>query len=315
MSKKFRFACYNILNSNKGKDMRKDRRESDNVDDRRSQSGGFGGGGGVSMGTVMMLAPLIKRLLGTKFGWAIIGLGIVAYMSGYNPLALLGVQTPTQNKVVNQAKDDREASFMKTVLADTEDVWREILPKYGMRYKEPTMVLYRGSTRSGCGHASAQMGPFYCPADEKVYLDLSFFDELAKRHNAPGDFAQAYVLAHEIGHHIQHLQGTLNKVQQYKQKVRSDKKSNAVQVRVELQADCYSGVWAHHAQKRFNILEEGDIEEALQAASSIGDDVLQRKTTGHVRPDAFTHGSAAQRQEWFRKGLKTGDLRVCNTFK
>jgi hypothetical protein len=304
-----------FLNSNKGKDMRKDRRESDNVDDRRSQSGGFGGGGGVSMGTVMMLAPLIKRLLGTKFGWAIIGLGVVAYMSGYNPLALLGVQAPTQNKVVNQAKDDREASFMKTVLADTEDVWREILPKYGMRYKEPTMVLYRGSTHSGCGDASAQMGPFYCPADEKVYLDLSFFDELAQRHNAPGDFAQAYVLAHEIGHHIQHLQGTLNKVQQYKQKVRNDKKSNAVQVRVELQADCYSGVWAHHAQKRFNILEEGDIEEALQAASSIGDDVLQRKATGHVRPDAFTHGSAAQRQEWFKKGLKTGDLRVCNTFK
>ncbi len=293
--------------------MRKDRRESNNVEDRREESGGQSSGGGVSMGQMMMLAPFVKKLLGTKFGWAVIGLGAVAYMNGYNPLALLGIQTPTQNQRVSSVNDDKEANFMKTVLADTEDVWREILPKYGMKYKEPTMVLYRGSTHSGCGHASAQMGPFYCPADQKVYLDLSFFDELANNHNAPGDFAQAYVLAHEIGHHIQNIQGTLSKVQKYKQQAKSEKKSNALQVRVELQADCYSGVWAHHAQKRFNILEEGDIEEALQAASSIGDDVLQRKATGHVRPDGFTHGSAAQRQEWFTKGLKTGDLKACNT--
>jgi predicted metalloprotease len=177
------------------------------------------------------------------------------------------------------------------------------------------MVLYRGYTRSGCGAAQTQMGPFYCPVDKKVYLDLSFFDELAKRHNAPGDFAQAYVLAHEIGHHVQDLQGILDQVQQYKQRVRSEKAANALQVQVELQADCYSGVWAHHAQKRFNILEPGDIEEALNAASSIGDDVLQKQTQGYVRPDAFTHGSAAQRTERFKRGFQSGDLRQCDTFQ
>ncbi|RLA75335.1 MAG: hypothetical protein DRG30_04645 [Epsilonproteobacteria bacterium] len=292
--------------------MRKNRRESHNVDDRRESSGG--GGSGISMGTIIMLAPLLKRLLGSKFGWVIIAVGVAAYMGGYNPLALLGMGGSAQRQPVNKAKDEKEAKFMKIVLADTEDVWRDILPQYGLRYTEPTMVLYRGQTRSGCGHASAQMGPFYCPADKKVYLDLSFFDELANRHNAPGDFAQAYVLAHEIGHHIQNIQGTLDKVQRYKQKVRSEKKSNAMQVRVELQADCYSGVWAYHAQKRFNILEPGDIEEALNAASSIGDDVLQKKAQGYVRPDGFTHGSAAQRTEWFKRGFKSGDLKKCDTF-
>ncbi len=292
--------------------MRKDGRESSNVDDRRANSGG--GGGKISMGTIMMLAPLFKYLLRSKFGWAIIAVGVVAYLSGYNPLGLLGVGGSVQSQPVNKVKDEKEAKFMKTVLADTEDVWREILPQYGLRYTDPTMVLYRGQTRSGCGHASAQMGPFYCPADKKVYLDLSFFDELANRHNAPGDFAQAYVLAHEIGHHIQNIQGTLSKVQRYKQQARSEKKSNAMQVRVELQADCYSGVWAHHAQKRFNILEPGDIEEALNAASSIGDDVLQEKAQGYVRPDSFTHGSAAQRSGWFKRGFQSGDLRKCDTF-
>jgi len=294
--------------------MRKDRRESSNVEDRRESSGG-GGGGKMSMGTMLMLAPVFKYLLKSKLGWAIIAVGVIAYLNGYNPLALLGVNGTTQSRPVNQTKDNKEAKFMKTVLADTEDVWREILPQYGLRYTDPTMVLYRGQTRSGCGQASAQMGPFYCPADKKVYLDLGFFDELAKRHNAPGDFAQAYVLAHEIGHHIQNIMGTLGKVQHYKQQVRSEKKSNALQVRVELQADCYSGVWAHHAQKRFNILEPGDIEEALNAASSIGDDTLQKQTQGYVRPDAFTHGSSAQRTAWFKRGFQSGDLRQCDTFK
>lgn len=293
--------------------MRRDRRQSNNVDDRRESSGG--GGGNISMGTVMMLAPLFNRLIRSKFGWVIIAVGVLAYMGGYNPLALLGVGGQTHSQPIDKAKDEKEARFMSTVLADTEDVWSQLLPKYGMKYTNPTLVLYRGETRSGCGHANMQMGPFYCPADKKVYLDLSFFDELANRHDAPGDFAQAYVLAHEIGHHIQDIQGTLSKVQKYKQSVRSDKKSNAVQVKVELQADCYAGVWAHHAQKRFNILEPGDIDEALRAASSIGDDVLQKKSTGHVRPDAFTHGSAAQRTGWFQRGFKSGDMRVCNTFK
>jgi predicted metalloprotease len=204
---------------------------------------------------------------------------------------------------------------MSTVLADTEDVWKEILPKYGLRYRAPKMVLYRGSTRSGCGYASAQMGPFYCPADQKVYLDLGFFDELARRHNAAGDFAQAYVLAPEIGHHIQNMQGTLDQVQKLKHQVRSEAQANHLQVRVELQADCYAGVWAHHAQKRFKILEPGDIEEALNAASQIGDDKLQREATGHVRPDAFTHGTSKQRMAWFKQGFVKGDLRACDTFR
>ena len=293
--------------------MRKDRRQSDNVDDRRASTGGSGN---ISMGTLMMLAPLFRNLLRTKLGWAIIAIGVLAYIGGYNPLALLGIGSPAQTKPVNEVRDEQAAQFMGTVLADTEDVWREILPKQrGIRYRDPVMVLYRGQTRSGCGYASAQMGPFYCPTDKKVYLDLSFFDELAKRHNAPGDFAQAYVLAHEIGHYVQDLEGTLDKVQRYKQQVRSETKANALQVRVELQADCYSGVWAHHAQKRFNILEPGDIEEALRAAGSIGDDVLQKQTQGYVRPDAFMHGSAAQRVEWFSRGFRSGDMSQCNTFQ
>jgi len=289
-----------------------DERESRNVEDRRSTSG-RGGRGLPSMGTMMMIWPLVKPLLKTKFGWAIIGLGAAAYFSGFNPLSLVGMGGATAP--VNKAQDDKQAVFMKKVLASTEDVWKEILPKYGMRYKEPVMVLYRQGTRSGCGYAQSAMGPFYCPADQKVYLDQGFFDELARRHNAPGDFAQAYVLAHEIGHHIQNMQGTLDKVQQAKQQWRNETKSNALQVRVELQADCYAGVWAHHAHKKFNILEQGDVEEALRAASSIGDDTLQRQTTGHVRPDAFTHGSSQQRVEWFRKGLSSGDLGQCNTFQ
>ena len=286
--------------------------ESRNVDDRRSSSGG-GRRGLPSMGTMMMVWPIVKPLLKTKFGWAVIGLGAAAYFSGFNPLSLVGMGGASST--VNKVEDEKQAVFIKKVLGSTEEVWNEALPQYGMRYKEPVMVLYRGSTRSGCGHASAQMGPFYCPADQKVYLDLGFFDELASRHNAPGDFAQAYVLAHEIGHHIQNMQGTLNKVQKAKQSWGgSSAKSNALQVKVELQADCYAGVWANRAHKKFGILEKGDIEEALNAASSIGDDKLQREATGHVRPDAFTHGSSAQRIEWFRRGLASGDLKQCNTF-
>jgi len=295
--------------------MRKDGRESDNVDDRRKSTGGSGGGGNISMGTIMMLAPLFKNLMRSKFGWAIIAIGVVAYMNGYNPLALLGVGGPVHSQPVDKVKDEKEAKFMKTVLADTEDVWSELLPKYGIRYTDPTMVLYRGYTRSGCGAAQSQMGPFYCPVDKKVYLDVGFFDELANRHNAPGDFAQAYVLAHEIGHHVQDLQGTLDKVQHYKQQVRSEKKANALQVRVELQADCYAGVWGYYAKNKFNILEPGDIDEALNAASSIGDDTLMKKAGRAVRPDAFTHGSSAQRVAWFKRGFETGDIKQHPTEK
>ena len=289
------------------------RRESSNVDDRRSSS--MGGGRGLpSMSTMMMLWPLLKPLLRTKFGLGVVIVGALAWFSGFNPLSLVGGGA-VSSVVTDKKKDEKEAVFIKKVLASTEDVWRQILPQYGMKYQEPLMVLYRNGTRSGCGAARAQMGPFYCPADQKVYLDLGFFDELRRRHNAPGDFAQAYVLAHEIGHHIQNMQGTLSKVQRAKQQWRSEAKQNALQVRVELQADCYAGVWAHHAQKQFHILEEGDIEEALNAASSIGDDKLQTAATGYVRPDGFTHGTSAQRKRWFSIGLTRGDLRACNTFR
>ena len=288
----------------------KDKRKSTNVDDRRTSSGG-GGRGLPSMGTMMMVWPIIKPLLKSKFGLAIIGVAAVAYFSGFNPLSLVGMGGGSSSPV-DQVQDDKNAAFISTILASTEDIWKKNL----RGYTEPEMVLYRGSTRSGCGNASAQMGPFYCPADQKVYLDLGFFDELSQKRNAPGDFAQAYVLAHEVGHHIQNLQGTLSKVQQAKQSWGgSSKKANALQVRVELQADCYAGVWAYHAHKDFNMLEPGDVEEALRAASSIGDDKLQREATGHVRPDAFTHGTSAQRVEWFKRGLMSGDIGQCDTFK
>jgi len=291
-----------------------DERESRNVDDRR-QSSGRGGGGAPSMQMMMMLWPIVKPLLKSKFGILIIGAGVAAYFMGYNPLSLVGMGG-TSSAPVDKVKDEQQAVFMKKVLGSTEDIWKDILVKHGIRYKDAVMVLYRGSTRSGCGGAQSQMGPFYCPSDKKVYLDLSFFDELASRHNSPGDFAQAYVLAHEIGHHVQDLQGTLDKVQRAKQSWGGNSsKSNALQVKVELQADCYSGVWAHHAQERFNVLEPGDIEEALRAASAIGDDTLQKEAGQRVRPDGFTHGSSQQRVSWFRRGFESGDLGQCDTFQ
>jgi predicted metalloprotease len=291
-----------------------DERESQYVEDRRGSSGSRGGG--MSMGTAMMLWPLIKPLLRTRFGWALLGLGVVAYMAGVNPLALIGGGGMAPSAPVNKAKEDKQVVFMKKVLASTEDVWKEIFVQNGARYKEPKLVIYRGYTHSGCGGAQAQMGPFYCPADKKVYLDLSFFDELARKLNAPGDFAQAYVLSHEIGHYVQDLQGILSKVQKAKQSWgRSSAKSNALQVKVELQADCYAGVWGYYAKNKFNILEPGDIDEALNAAGSIGDDTLMKKAGRAVRPDAFTHGSSAQRVAWFKKGFETGDMRQCNTFR
>jgi len=287
-----------------------DGRRSDNIDDRRDDSGGSRGT--PSIGNLMIIWPLIKPLLRTKFGWAIIAVGVGAYIMGINPLMFLGGGSATNTTIKDKKLDDKNAQFISTVLANTEDVWKKQL----RGYREPVVVLYRGSTHSACGKAQAQVGPFYCPADAKVYLDLSFFDELSSTHNASGDFAQAYVLAHEIGHHIQNLQGTLNKVHQAKQKWGGDsKKANALQVKVELQADCYAGAWAYHAHKDFNILEAGDVEEALNAASAIGDDTLQRKAGQRVRPDGFTHGSSAQRVAWFRRGLESGDIRVCNTFK
>ncbi|WP_368030058.1 neutral zinc metallopeptidase [Arcobacter sp. s6] len=290
-------------------------RRSSNIEDKRGESGS--NFGSRQNNSLMMLLPVIKMLIGTKIGRIILIIGAIAYFMGFNPLAFLDMGMTQNNtsssQVINTQKDDKSAQFVSAVLAQTEDIWSNVFKKYNANYIEPKLVLFRNSVKSGCGFASSQTGPFYCPADQKVYLDLSFFDELAKRHDAPGDFAQAYVIAHEIGHHVQNITGTISKVQNAKQGL-SDAKENALQVKVELQADCYAGLWAYYSKKDFNSIEEGDIQEALNAASAIGDDTLQKKAQGYVRPDSFTHGSAAQRMAWFKKGFENGTLESCNTF-
>jgi len=290
-------------------------RKSSNIEDKRNESGSNFGSNQNS--SIMMLLPIIKMLIGTKIGRIILVVGVIAYFMGFNPLALLNMQenssSNSSSSVVNSQKDDKSAQFVSAVLAQTEDIWSNVFSKYNANYIEPKLVLFRNSVKSGCGFASSQTGPFYCPADQKVYLDLSFFDELAKRHSAPGDFAQAYVIAHEIGHHVQNITGTISKVQKAKQGL-NDKQENALQVKVELQADCYAGLWAYYSKKDFDSIEEGDIEEALNAASAIGDDTLQKKAQGYVVPDAFTHGSAVQRMAWFKKGFQNGTLEACDTF-
>lgn len=289
----------------------RDRRQSSNVDDRRSRSGG-GGARLPSLGTVLVLWPVIKQLLRSKLGLAVLGVGVLAYFGGFlNLSSFLGGDS---HRVVDEQSDNEQAAFIKTVLADTEAVWSEMFTQAGTRYPPPTLVLYRGSTVSGCGPASARMGPFYCPEDQKVYVDLGFFDDLKNRHGAGGDFAQAYVLAHEIGHHVQNLEGTLDQVQLAKQRVLGEAQKNQLQVQLELQADCYAGIWANHAHKQFDILEEGDLEEALVAAASIGDDRLQKQARGFAIPHTFTHGSSKQRVEWFARGVKNGRLSDCDTF-
>ncbi len=295
----------------------KNRKQSSNVEDRRTSSRGGGRGFKMpSLQTLFFLYPIIKPLLRSKFGLLVVGIGAFAYISGFNPLSLVGTGGTSHQPTTKAAtqKDDEEAAFMSTVLADTEDVWSSIFRQAGYTYKAPTMVLYRGSTHSGCGGAQAEMGPFYCPNDQKIYIDLGFFDELKQKFGASGDFAQAYVLAHEVGHHIQNLQGTLEKVEMAKQRSYGKSGQNALQVKVELQADCYAGVWANHAQKMKQILDQGDIDEALNAANAIGDDRLQKQSTGYVMPDSFTHGSSKQRMAWFYRGLKSGKLQSCNTF-
>ncbi|WP_299981138.1 neutral zinc metallopeptidase [uncultured Pseudoteredinibacter sp.] len=291
----------------------RDSRRSDNVDDQRNNSPSqFGGGGSIAN-----FLPIIRMLIGTKVGRIVLAVGAIAYFLGFNPLSLLqpGQQGFSQAKVQNSPEDNLRADFVTAVLGQTEDVWGAIFQKsFGKAYPQPRLVLFRNGVRSACGQASSAMGPFYCPADNKVYLDLGFFDELARRHGAPGDFAQAYVIAHEVGHHLQNVFGVLDKTHQAKRRL-SKTEGNALQVRVELQADCYAGVWAHHAQKQQQILEAGDVEEALQAASAIGDDTLQKQAQGYVVPDAFTHGSAEQRIRWFKNGLQQGSLQSCDTFK
>ncbi|MHC5543765.1 KPN_02809 family neutral zinc metallopeptidase, partial [Singulisphaera rosea] len=224
-----------------------------------------------------------------------------------------GPNPPGAEAPVDPAQEER-VSFVKVVLRDTEDVWDELFREAGRTYEKPKLVLFSESTQSGCGFASSAVGPFYCPADSKVYLDLGFFDELNRKFRAPGDFAQAYVVAHEVGHHVQNLLGRSAKFDAMRRRM-DEVEANALSVRMELQADFYAGVWAHHADKMKNILEDGDVESALRAATAIGDDTLQKRSQGHVVPDAFTHGTSEQRVRWFRKGLETGDVRQGDTFQ
>jgi len=226
-----------------------------------------------------------------------------------------GIEDSGNSKTGQAKTSDTMRGFLSVVLADTEDVWTKIFDGMGRTYKEPNMVMFSGSTRTACGVGMRQMGPFYCPSDQKVYIDTAFYKELSRKFGASGDFAQAYVIAHEIGHHVQTLLGITGKVQKYKARYgQRSKKSNAVQVRMELQADCFAGVWAKRADRAKNILERGDLEEALNAANAIGDDKIQKRTTGYVVPDSFTHGSSEQRVRWFRRGFERGDMSVCDTF-
>jgi predicted metalloprotease len=246
---------------------------------------------------------------------------VVLSLLGINPLPFLGVATQAPEVQMQQGEQPYQESpqeaalreLTAVVLADTEETWNAILPQYGVQYVEPTLVLFDGLVQSGCGTAESAMGPFYCPLDQKVYIDMSFYNDLSQRFGAPGDFAQAYVIAHEVGHHVQNLVGTAEKVQAAQQRA-SKIEANELSVRMELQADCYAGVWAHHAARSRQLLEAGDVEEGLNAASAIGDDRLQRMSQGRVVPDAFTHGSSEQRVRWFRKGMETGSLEACDTF-
>jgi uncharacterized protein len=314
-----------------------DDRESRNVEDRRGERGpmfrfpsGMGGGrtvriplgsGGVSLGSLLII-------------------GILLLLFGVNPLDLLSEsnypqvpQMPRTETQVPQQRADRGTPsdipglpggravrseddmkrFVSQVLADTEDVWGKVFAGFGRRYSEPSMVLFTDATRTACGTGVAAMGPFYCPVDRKIYIDLAFYDQLKRRFDAPGDFAQAYVIAHEVGHHVQKLLGIADKVQELKGSL-GESDSNALQVRMELQADCLAGVWANRNDQLHSRLEPGDVEEGLNAASQIGDDMIQRRTQGYVVPDAFTHGSSKQRVRWFRTGLESGDIASCDTF-
>ncbi|MBK7899213.1 MAG: neutral zinc metallopeptidase [Azonexus sp.] len=278
-----------------------DQRESDNVEDRRGSGGGRGGlaGGRLGLGGVVLAL-------------------VVSYFTGINPMTLLGLveQVPSARQEAPAQRppaDDPMARFVSRVLASTEDVWHDIFQSSGRRYEDPKLVLFTGSTPTACGTGQSAMGPFYCPGDHKVYIDLAFFRDLKERFRAPGDFAQAYVIAHEVGHHVQNLLGISAKVQEARQRSR-EAEGNALSVRLELQADCLAGVWGKRTATMKDVLEPGDLEEALTAATAIGDDRLQQQSRGHIVPESFTHGTSAQRVRWFRRGFDSGDMNQCNTF-
>ena len=287
-----------------------DERQSENVEDRRGQGGGFGGvgmrRGGIGIGAILL------ALVG---GWLL----------GINPLEILGliggidggpaVQAPAPSAPGQHGVSPADAGgrFVSTVLASTEDAWTEVFRQGGSRYRPPKLVMFSGATRTACGLGQSAAGPFYCPEDQTVYIDLSFYQMLQQRFKAPGDFAQAYVVAHEVGHHVQNLLGTMSKVQSRRQRM-SERQYNQLSVRLELQADCYAGIWARQSQQAKGWLEKGDVEEGLNAASQIGDDTMQKRSQGTVVPDAFTHGSSKQRVYWFRAGMESRQLSDCDTF-
>ena len=301
------------------------RRQSSNIEDRRGAGGGFRMPTGMGRGG----GPVIRRAGGGGIGMLILAVILMVFF-GINPMDLLQEGgSPTSHPTETQRADrpgqtgsvsaqrtgpavsDETRAFVATVLAETEDTWNRILADAGADYREPTLVLFEGGARSACGFASAAVGPFYCPGDQRIYLDLSFFEELRRRFQAPGDFAQAYVIAHEVGHHVQNLIGILPEFARARSRL-SERDANAMSVRVELQADCFAGIWANRTERR-GLLEEGDIEEALNAAQQIGDDMIQKRTQGYVVPDSFNHGTSEERMRWFRRGFETGDLDACDT--
>ncbi len=282
-------------------------RESDNVEDRRDSSGGSGGSGG---------GGLIGGLLSGRMGIGTIVIALVAsYFLGINPLTVLGFLDGGSVPQVQQQSvpiNDEASKKVREVLGTTEDVWAAQFKAAGSQYRAPKLVLFRGAYPTACGQGQAAMGPFYCPADQKVYIDLAFYETLKNRLGAPGEFAQAYVIAHEVGHHVQHLLGISDKVDAQRGRI-SEVQQNALSVRLELQADCLAGVWAYHVRGKFRI-DQSDVDSAMNAATKIGDDALQRQATGTIRPESFTHGTSAQRVRWFTTGLQSGSIQRCDTF-
>jgi predicted metalloprotease len=278
-------------------------RESDNVEDRRGAGGGLGRGRSIGLGTIVIAL-------------------VASYFFGISPttvLSLLGGgpvgQSQSQQAPSRVAPaEDRQTKFVRTVLADTEDVWTQIFRTYGQTYAPPTLVLFSNATQTACGTGQTASGPFYCPSDRKVYIDLSFYQLMQQRFQVSSEFAQAYVIAHEVGHHVQNLMGIMDKVNSARRQM-PKAQANTMSVRLELQADCLAGVWAFHANQARNILEQGDVEAALNAATAIGDDALQKQAQGYVVPDSFTHGTSAQRVRWFKQGVSSGDIKTCNTFE
>lgn len=286
-------------------------RRSDNIEDRRDYSAA---GAGAGLGLLLRLLPF---LLQTKIGRGLLLVGVLGYfglrMLGIDLLNLAApVSQPTETHQLS-AEDQELVDFVSVVLANTEDTWSMLFQQMGRQYQKPKLVLFRDAVSSACGFAQSAMGPFYCPGDNKLYIDLSFYQDMKNKLGAPGDFAQAYVIAHEVGHHVQNLLGIARKVNELQQG-KDQASVNHLSVLQELQADCFAGIWGHYADKDFRMIEDGDLEEALNAAAAIGDDNLQQKSNGRIRPEAFTHGTSKQRMEWFKRGMDTGDVSECNTF-